>query len=442
VISELSRRVSNGSSKKSGISQDSPYRFINMGRDKTAVIGLGGGGTRVVEELRLSSPDQSNFISLDFDAEVFGDFFRGYCADVYPVVQSWVGLSEEKSIDSWFDRRGHFSQLRELPDIFVRCTTRPIMRAALLMHIDRVRNLLAEILDVPEDVQIVCQTDGATGTAWVLDIAELVRDLYPDVRVRIVLIAGELEHHLNHGAIRYLSNSYWTCREISSHEQFGKDALLFQTSSEAINYLSNILTKISNQIKPVNAHNIEDFQYHCAQQFFSSNQNSWDMERFFGGRCRSVSALIADAEKESLTGLLVAHAENRVETNSERTSWDFLQITARDSDELFRITVPRIDSPGASFISLALTDRGFGDQVHVESIAALQSEGVTALNDNSFVVTNDYISQLQEIRSQILQRLDFFAGAAESISLELRFIGDVYPVLLDLLESLLKRLKT
>jgi hypothetical protein len=413
-----------------------------MGKEKTAVIGLGGGGTRIVEELRLSSPDQSNFISLDFDAEVFGDFFRGYCADVYPVVQSWAGLSEEKSIDSWFDRRGHFSPLRELPDIFVRCTTRPIMRAALLMHVDRVRNHLAEILDVPEDVQIVCQTNGATGSAWVLDIAETVQDLFPNACVRIVLIAGELEHRLNHGTIRDLSNSYWTSREITSHEQFGKDALLFQTSSEATNYLLNILTKVNSQVKPVNAHNLEDFQYHCAQQFFSSIRNSWDMERFFGGRCRSVSALIADAETESLTGLLVAHAENRVETNSERASWDFLQIAARDSDELFRITVPRIDSPGASFVSLVLTDSGFGDQVQVQSITALQSEGAAALNDDPFVVTDDCISQLQEIRLQILQRLDFVTGSERSISPEFKFVEDVYPLLLELLDSLLIRHKT
>jgi hypothetical protein len=409
---------------------------------KPVVFGLGGGGTRIVEELRLSSPGQLNFISLDFDSEVFEDFFRGYCADVYPVVQSWAGLSEEKSIDSWFDRRGHFSPLRELPDIFVRCTTRPIMRAALLMHVDRVRKHLAEILDVPEDVQIVCQTNGATGSAWVLDIAETVQDLFPNACVRIVLFAGELEHHLNNGAIRHLSNSYWSCREISSHEQFGKDALLFQTSSEATSYLSNILTKIDNQIEPVNALNLEDFQSLCAQQFFSSIQKSWDMERFFGARCRSVSALITDAARESLTGLLVAHAENRVETNSERTSWEFLQIAARDSDELFGIKVPRIDSPGASFISLVLTDSGFGDQAHVQSIAALQSEGAAALNDDSFVVTDDCISQLQEIRFQILQRLDFVSGSERSISPEFKFVEDVYPVLLELLDSLLKRHKT
>jgi hypothetical protein len=409
---------------------------------KPVVIGLGGGGSDIVEELRDSLSDYSHLISLDLDSEVFGDFFMGYCADVFPIVQQWPYFSSKESLESWFNSTGFFSPLRELPDIFARCTTRPVMRAAFLMHSDRIRTYLKEVLDSPEQVIIVCQINGATGSAWVLDIAELVRDLYPDVRVRIVLIAGELEHLLNHGAIRHLSNSYWTCREISSHEQFGKDALLFQTSSEATNYLSNILTKISNQVKPVNAHNLEDLQYHCAQQFFSSIQNSWDMERFFGGRCRSVSALIADADREALVGLLVAHAENRVETNSERTSWDFLQIAARDSDELFRINVPRIDSPGASFISLALTDRGFGDQVHVESIAALQSEGVTALNDDSFVVTDDCISQLQGIRFQILERLDSFAGSERSISPELRFIGDVYPVLLELLDSLLKRHKT
>jgi hypothetical protein len=316
------------------------------------------------------------------------------------------------------------------------------MRAALLMHVDRVRKHLAEILDVPEDVQIVCQTNGATGSAWVLDIAETVQDLFPNACVRIVLIAGELEHHLNNGAIRHLSNSYWSCREISSHEQFGKDALLFQTSSEATSYLSNILTKIDNQIEPVNALNLEDFQSLCAQQFFSSIQKSWDMERFFGARCRSVSALITDAARESLTGLLVAHAENRVETNSERTSWEFLQIAARDSDELFGIKVLRIDSPGASFISLVLTDSGFGDQAHVQSIAALQSEGAAALNDDSFVVTDDCISQLQEIRFQILQRLDFVSGSERSISPEFKFVEDVYPVLLELLDSLLKRHKT
>jgi hypothetical protein len=138
----------------------------------------------------------------------------------------------------------------------------------------------------------------------------------------------------------------------------------------------------------------------------------------------------------------VAHAENRVETNSERTSWEFLQIAARDSDELFGIKVPRIDSPGASFISLVLTDSGFGDQAHVQSIAALQSEGAAALNDDSFVVTDDCISQLQEIRFQILQRLDFVSGSERSISPEFKFVEDVYPVLLELLDSLLKRHKT
>jgi hypothetical protein len=413
-----------------------------MGKEKTAVIGLGGGGTRIVEELRLSSPDQSNFISLDLDSGVFGDFFRGYCADVYPVVQSWAGLSQEKSVDSWFDRRAHFSTLRDLPDIFARCTTRPVMRAALLMHLNRIRTHLAEILDSPEDVKIVCQANGATGSAWVFDIAEMVQDLFPNACVRIVLIAGELEHRLNHGVIRDLSNSYWTSREIISHEQFGKDALLFQTSSEATNYLSNILTKTDNQIEPVNALKLEEFQDFCAQQFFSSIQNSWDTERFFGGRCRSVSALIADAERESLAGLLVAHAENRVETNSERTSWDFLQMDARDSDELLRITVPRIDSPGASFVSLVLTDSGFGDQVQVQSITALQSEGAAALNDDSFVVTDECLSQLQEIRFQILQRLDFVTGSERSISPEFKFVEDVYPLLIELLDSLLNRHKT
>lgn len=152
--------------------------------------------------------------------------------------------------------------------------------------------------------------------------------------------------------------------------------------------------------------------------------------------------LITDADRESLAGLLVAHAENRVKRNSERASWDFLQIAARNSDKLFKIAVPQIQSPGASFVSLALTDRGFGDQVHAQSIIALQSEGVDALNDDSFILVDDCISQLQEIRSQILQRLDSFAGTGQSISPELRFIGDVYPVLLELLYSLLKRHKT
>jgi hypothetical protein len=149
--------------------------------------------------------------------------------------------------------------------------------------------------------------------------------------------------------------------------------------------------------------------------------------------------LIADAGRESLAGLLLAHAENRLEIKSERTSWDFLQIAARDSDELFRITVPKIDSHGASFISMALTDRGFGDQVHVESISALQIEGVAALNDNSFVVTDDCISQLQEIRSQIFQRLEETAGINHLVPPSLKYIVDFYPVLLDLLDSMLER---
>jgi hypothetical protein len=413
-----------------------------MSKDKTTVIGLGGGGTRIVEELRLSSPGQLNFISFDLDSGVFGDFFMGYCADVYPNVQLWSGHSSEELIESWFDSRGHYSTLRDLPDIFARCTTRPVMRAALLMHLNRIRTHLMEILDSPEDVKIVCQANGATGSAWVLDIAEMLQDLFPNACVRIVLIAGELEHRLNHGAIRDLSNSYWTSREIYSHEHFGKDALLFQASSEATDYLSTMLSKIDNQIRTVNAKSLEDFQYHCAQQFVSSIQNPWDMERFFEGRCRSISALITDADRASLAGLLVAHAENRVERNSERISWDFLQIAARDSDELFRIKVPQIQSPGASFISLALTDSGFGDQAHVQSLAALQREGVAALNDDSFVVVDDCISQLQEIRSQILQRLNFFAGSGQSISTESKFIGDVYPLLLELLDSLLIRHKT
>ena len=233
---------------------------------KPVVVGLGGGGKQIIEELRDSLSDYSHLISLDLDSGVFGDFFMGYCADVYPNVQLWSGHSSEELIESWFDSRGHYATLRDLQDIFARCTTRPVMRAALLMHLNRIRTHLAEILDSPEDVKIVCQANGATGSAWVLDIAEMVQDLFPNACARIVLIAGELEHRLNHGAIRDLSNSYWTSREIASHEQFGKDALLFQASSEATNYLLNMLTKIDNQIRPVNAKSLEGFQYLCGYQ--------------------------------------------------------------------------------------------------------------------------------------------------------------------------------
>jgi hypothetical protein len=417
---------------------NSPLGGASMG--KPVVIGLGGGGSRIIEELHTSLPDAARLISLDVDSEVFAGFFNGYCADVYPIVQDWsLRLAPKESLKSWFDSRGYFSPLRDIPDIFVRCTTRPIMRAAFLMHSDRIRAQLKEVLDSPEHVIIVCQTNGSTGSAWTLDVAEIVKDLSANARVRLVMIDGQFEGSGNLESIRCLANSYWTCREISSHEQFGKEALLFQTGSEATNYLSNMLTKIDNQTKPVSPQDFEDFQYQCAQQVFSSLQNSWDMERFFESRCRSVSSLIADAGRESLAGLLLAHAENRLEIKSERTSWDFLQIAARDSDELFRITVPKIDSHGASFISLALTDRGFGDQVHVESISALQIEGVAALNDNSFVVTDDCIAQLQEIRSQIFQRLEETAGINHLVPPSLKYIVDFYPVLLDLLDSMLER---
>ena len=312
------------------------------------------------------------------------------------------------------------------------------MRAAFLMHFDRIRNHLKEVLNSPELAFIVCQTNGSTGSAWILDTAEIVQDLFPNARVRIVLLDGRGDYFGSVASIRHLSNSFWTIREITSHKQFSNDSHLFQTSLEASEFLSRQLREIENQDPSSKIKDIAAFQSGCAQEIYLLVR-PMELGRFLDGRCRPISKLITESSRYLLAGLLVAHAEYRVTRDTGRMSWDFLQIAARDSDKHFRITVPKIESPGASLISLALTDPGFGGDEQVGSLAALQNEGRSALYDDLVNLDNECISELQEIYAQTVQWFESLARMSELIPPESRFIRDIYPVLLELLETLLRR---
>ena len=83
-----------------------------------SVIGLGGCGGLIVNSIKDTALRNVNFFHLDFDSEIFGDFFYGYQFDVYRKVHSLVKTSLPDLL-TWLDLGEQYSPFRELPDLFM-----------------------------------------------------------------------------------------------------------------------------------------------------------------------------------------------------------------------------------------------------------------------------------------------------------------------------------
>ena len=93
------------------------------------VIGLGGCGGQIVNSIQESEADHITCLHLDWNSQIFGDFFSGYMHEVGKRILDGV-QSFRSELLTVVDAKYEFSPLRT---IFMQGTSRALMRASLLL---------------------------------------------------------------------------------------------------------------------------------------------------------------------------------------------------------------------------------------------------------------------------------------------------------------------
>jgi hypothetical protein len=179
------------------------------------VIGLGGCGGQIVNLIQKSGVDHITCLHLDANSQIFGDFFYGYMFDVEKTIINGIHL-RGNDFSTVLDVAGTSVPLRELPDGFMKSTSRPLMRAALHLFWEKLSNHLNDVINSPIRVHIVCSTFGWTGSGWVLDIASMLRSILPKTPIEISLVIDFPENYLPKTRSSKC-RTYWTLREFQSY---------------------------------------------------------------------------------------------------------------------------------------------------------------------------------------------------------------------------------
>ena len=412
----------------------------SMESPQVAVIGFGGGGSTVVKELQDQLPLAAQYLTLDVDSEVFGELYYGYECDVVPPIQAWA-RTQGGNISHWFDLSSSFSPLRDIPDIFLRKTTRPVMKASLLMQRTKVESFLRKKLHSPNEVILTTQLTGATGSAWILEVATMLKELFPSASFRLIVSEGTQESYSARIPMhRALANSYWTLKEINADGLLSPETEVASSVAVATSRIRNILSKAIEVDERASCARVSDSLFDIAQEIRSSFHDHFACEIFMSSRASPLSELLGRDDWCALIGLLLAFVEDRVdrELGEDGDCWRSISYRSRLGESRETISVPASDSVAKGLMDLAHTHQGFGPEEHQRSHQILSEEGSAALAGRYARITEDAASRLAEMRSSIKQRIDEANNLGIGGSSR-RYVIDLYPELLALTDQLMMK---
>lgn len=377
-----------------------------------SVIGLGGCGGLIVNSLKDTALRNVNCFHLDFDSEIFGDFFYGYETDVYPKIHSWVERTSPDLL-TWLNVSKHYSPLRELPDIFMRGATRPIMRASLLLHRSTIVKYFKSVLNSPTKVIVASSTSGSTGSAWVMDIATMIKQILPSTPIEISLV--------NNHAFQFFSNSeilnvktYWTLREALVCSKLNFKLSLHSTYEDAIVSISETINR-RQQSKTVKL-NIEKALLKATREVAANTSLS---EQFFlKQRARAASDLLTEEIKNLIAGYVLAAIEERCKfTKNDRT----FEFNCRQTNKNYEINFPFVQH--TQFGGLRITS-GYGlallpyenwDPLQFEAYKTICSEGALARFGQNLNLRKENLDELSELSELLKSKIDELSQSTQSL---------------------------
>lgn len=377
------------------------------------VIGLGGCGGRIVNSIQESAVDHITCIYLDWDSRIFENFFSGYIGEVGKEILLVLQILRSELL-TVLDANYRFSQMEELPDRFMLCTSRPLMRASLLVLRNRLFSHLKEKIDSPTKVHIACSASGWTGSGWVLDIADMVRKLLPSTPIQISLVIDFSEKFAQRPS-SWNSNTYWTLREFLA------------CSDPTISLKIDSMEKVVLSIIP-SAEEIQNPDTNVdANELITSvlkviSKDTHNANFFWRERSRTVSDLITDETKNLIAGYMLACAEGRSNGFSEGR---YLEFSSEQTKNRYKINfvykhashMGYQSSFGSEYSSLSIS-RGYGlaiipyenwDELQVKAFQKICDEGLSARSGKASNLSAEAQTSLISLKDHFLNSIDRLA---------------------------------
>ena len=397
------------------------------------VVGLGGGGAATASIVRDMDLENVACAELDIDSPIFEGFYSGYVRDVVPRLHSWASTStNNREVLSWFDVNEPYSPLMDIPDMFVRRATRPMMRASLMMQRPTVDSWARNVAAHASTVILTTQTHGATGSAWIHEMKSIFEEVSPEIEVHLVLIHTRENMHWS-SERRSLRNQFWTLREISADENLQHRLRLVRSQTDAVATIVKMLTPIGSESRAGDSMNIDHSLLELGSyisKHFSEPHSQLD---FMKGRCAPISSMLTEVCKHAIAGLLLARSESRISDSLKSSNLTRLSFRTRESGIERSITLlPAMDL----FRGLALSHPGLGSPEHVTAFDVLATEGLGALAGLYSVLGNEIQQRLDAFQSSLEQEL-FHARQQVHQGRDSAEIADVYPIVLDQLRQII-----
>ena len=403
------------------------------------VVGLGGIGVELLDNLEGVCPEHVQFVRLDVDTEVFGHFFYGYNREVFSTLQQQLRLLNYHSVASWFDFNRFFSPLSDLPDIFLSSTTRSAMRASLLFFREKLEEYFLKKFDFPDKIILVSSTFGSTGSAWILELASLLHRMFPAAVVELVLNSDKSSFWPNSfDSMTSLANEMWCVREILADDFIGNRAYLVESTELAIERVKAIVETPLNKSILSERDNLEKWLLLNLQDLYivlgEAHPNI--LSTFEKTRCYPISHFLRQDVRNSLAGLMMAKAEDRIMRQREVSSSCVrkLSFVSRDSST-FMLNVLSYPHPGQDFIGLALSHSGFGSVEQSDAIDELSGVGSEALSGINFHLAQSAREGLLEIRRGLKSHLDH--TMEYPFRKDTAICNDLFPALMNLIGEIL-----
>ena len=407
---------------------------------RVALVGLGGCGSKVAKELQESLGEQLSTVCLDWNSEIFEEFFFGYQSDVYPRIKNWVNLVSRELL-SWVDVNSWYSPLREIPDIFMRSTSRPMMRASLLLHQKLISDYLKGVLEKPSKVVLVSSTDGWTGSAWVLDIAEMIKQLLPETLIEISLVYN---FSASYGIPYFYNKTYWTLKEILACANSKFEVRIHSSAEESIQSISDELRGLPRSEDKATLQEAISLALKEAELRGDNFDSSW---RFWRERARSATDLLTEETKDLIAGYALAVSEGR---STGFRDGKTLEFTCQQTGHSHKITFifesmsdknePFGRLPIQSGYGLALIPYENSDILQVEAYETICAEGCRArsgqLSTFSATTTDKLIELVQELKENLNELLP------TNGSMHWHSYKEILPYYIDLIEQILKNNKS
>ena len=408
---------------------------------RVAVVGLGGCGEFVTKELQKSLGEQLSTVCLDSNSEIFGEFFFGYQSDVYPRIKNSIEFVS-RDLLSWVDVNCWYSPLRDIPDIFMSSTSRPMMRASLLLHQKLISDYLEGVLEKPSKVVLVTSTDGWTGSAWVLDIAEMIKQLLPETLIEISLVYN-FSARIDRTEFLF-HKTYWTLKEILACTNSKFEVRIHSSAEESIQSISGELRGLPRSEDKTTLQEAMSLALKEAELGRENFESSW---RFWRERARSATDLLTEETKDLIAGYALAVSEGRstgfrdgktLEFTCQQTGHshkiNFIFESASDKNDPFG-HLPMLRGYG-----LALIPYENSDILQVEAYETICAEGSRArigqLSTLSATTTDKLIDLAQRLKENLNQLLP------ANGSMHWHSYKEILPHYINLIEQILKNNKS